>query len=115
MKTKIKRDEEGLYVRCDGWIGRVSSKGSRFTVGDAITASHPPGSFIYVREQGNKDRKSWETWSTTTSYWWHPVEGRGAHAKTLRERDIEEHPSLYSEKVSLDIERIELFTETGYS
>jgi hypothetical protein len=90
-KTKVKRDKKGLYVRCDGWIGRAPGR-TKFKEGDVVKASHPAGPNVWVKPVDDKDR-SWdnpklESWWTEDLYWWHGIEGRGPFARKLREYDI---------------------------
>ena len=93
MKTKVKSDEQGIYVRVDGYIARPS-QATTLTDGNPVQASHPPGPIARVRLEGTPIQAA-EVWSIHECYWWHKKEGKGAHAKQLRALDRERNPSLY--------------------
>jgi hypothetical protein len=96
MKTTIKKDAKGLYVRCDEWVARSPLTPTRFSEGADVVASHPPGGAIYVRgeDEPHSDR---ELWLITLPWWWHVTEGAGEEGEKLRKKDVEASPNIYSE------------------
>lgn len=63
MKTKIKKDGNGLYLKCDGWIGRPS-KDNNFETGlkegQQVWATHPAGSTIFIRSKPRGEPEGWD-------------------------------------------------------
>ena len=59
--TKIKRDEKGLFVYCDGCVGRYSEPykaiygETKFKEGNKVSCTHPAGGTIFVKSK--PDRK----------------------------------------------------------
>ena len=92
--AKVKADERGYYIRCDGYICRPEPVGATsVAVGDSVKVTHLFGSQTVNVEVGDG-----ETWKTDIMYWWHAKEGRGDHAKKLRESDRERHWNLYGHR-----------------
>ena len=72
MITRIKKDEKGLYVRCDGYLARYDSDvygaihhqpESKFKEGDSVSCTHPAGPSIYVKSKPDRSEKP-ETWKS---------------------------------------------------
>ncbi len=82
---KIKKDEQGKYVRVDGWIARPPST-TVFDVGDEVRGYHPPGQIGTITRVKDNVR---EYWVVDKVYWWHPIEGKGPGSKRLRDYDRE--------------------------
>ena len=56
--SKIKSDSEGLFIQCDGWIGRPP-KSTRAIVGMTVRATHPAGNIICVRFEPRGKPECW--------------------------------------------------------
>lgn len=94
MNTRIKSDDAGLYVRCDGWIARPP-EGTWAHVLLRVRATHPAGPAVYVRWD-NWMGSVEERWEIEGPYWEHPIEGRGKQAELLRIADREGRPQIAS-------------------
>lgn len=60
MITTVREDNKGLFIVCDGYIGRYDSKEfgllhdqpkSKFKFGDRVSCTHPAGSDIFVKSK----------------------------------------------------------------
>lgn len=91
---KIKKDEDGVYARVDGYICRPTEK-TIFCEGDVVRGSHPAGDSAYIR-RGKRGCSEYveEIWKTTCCHWWHPIEGRGKESEELRKYDLERNPGM---------------------
>ena len=66
MKARIKSDDDGLFIRCDGLIGRPftrndgNGKGTSHEKGDKVIVKHPPGSMLYVAKDTFHSFEMWQ-------------------------------------------------------
>jgi hypothetical protein len=67
-KRLVKRDEYGLYIQNDGWIGRAPEI-TKVKENDIVNATHPPGPDIFVRvEPHSKHPEIWKIVRHVASY-----------------------------------------------
>lgn len=66
--TKIKKDEMGLFVRCDGCIARYTDDAqiaiygkTKFKERQEVSCTHPAGATVFVKSKPNRKEKP-ECW-----------------------------------------------------